>query len=84
MALRLHRLHLFTDLGSDESILGVETSSGARSVLAGQHSELQRSRFSIIFSFPIVRALYSSSAPRISLGLSCGVELHRGRVTLTD
>lgn len=41
-------------------------------------------QFSIIFSFSIVRALYSSSPPCISLGLSCRVELHRGRVTQTD
>lgn len=80
---RPHHLHLFPDLSSDESIPGVEASSGAQSVLTGQQAELDRVSSLLFFLFPPCMLCIHLPLPA-SLGLSCGVEPNRGRVTLTD
>lgn len=86
MALRPHHLHLFADLGSDESILRVENKLGSSLCSLGSVQPAPARRAPIIRSLPAVHALHAASALGVSLGLSRGVELTRGRVapTVTD
>lgn len=74
---RPHHLHLFTDLSSDESILRVETSSGARSVLTGQYNERHRVS-SVLFS------LFPSCMLRIHLPLSPSPSASLVELNLTE
>lgn len=83
MALRPRHLHLFADLASDESILRVENKLGSSFCSLGSAEPAPPRRARIICSLPVVHALHAASALGVSLGLSRGVELARGRVALT-